>query len=97
MADGTKLSDMKPHTGKKKFGKHKGEKYTYYTAKGHKDRISEKDYKALVQQKADNEKQAEEEYKKAKKNATVSKVTGSVASGAMSFITADTTNSEKGY
>lgn len=93
LADGTKLSDMKPHTGKKKFGKHKGEKYTYYTAKGHKGRISEKDYKALVQQKADNEKQAEEEYKKAKKNATVSKVAGSVASGVMSFITADTTNS----
>lgn len=77
LADGTKLSDIKPHTGTKNFGKNKGEKYTYYTAKGHKGRISEKDYKALVQQKADK----------------VSRAAGSVASGAMSFVTADTTNS----
>lgn len=93
LADGTKLSDMKPHTGTKNFGKNKGEKYTYYTAKGHKGHISEKDYEALVQQKADDKKRAEEEYEKAKKKDKVSKVGGSIASGAMAFVTTDTTNS----
>ena len=93
LADGTKLSDMKSHTGTKNLGKNKGEKYTYYTAKGHKGRISEEDYEALVRQKVDNKKHAEEEYKKAKGNVKASKVAGSVASGAMAFGTADTTNS----
>ena len=95
LADGTRLSDLKPHTDKIKFGKGKGKEYTYYTAKGHKGRISEKDYEALKQQQTTDKENAENEYKNLKKAARTSKMVSGVASGIMAFFTADTTNAHR--
>lgn len=95
LADGTRLSDLKPHTGKIRFGKDKGKEYTYYTAKGHKGRISEKDYEALKQQQAADKENAENEYKNLKKAARTSRIVSGVASGATAFFTADTTNAHR--
>lgn len=95
LADGTKLSDLKPHTGKIRFGKDKGKEYTYYTAKGHKGRISEKDYEALKQQQAADKENAENEYKNLKKAARTSRIVSGLASGATAIFTADTTNAHR--
>ena len=89
LANGTKLSQIESHVGTNE----KGEKYTFYTVKGSAVRIPNEDYEALVREKANNTKRSEEEYDKAKSKANASRAAGSVAAGAMSFVTADTTNS----